>query len=119
MNTTDIRDLESNSSLFWITAIPFTMAVVGLALIYGYKWDDIVGSVSRMWARRHAVVQSRRDPRPLRDALPSHHLDPIGGTFETRRALPWLKGDSRWRPINRWNKQSISSGGSLLSNLRG
>ena len=42
MNTADIRDIEANQSLYWSIAIPITLAVLALALVYGYKGDEIV-----------------------------------------------------------------------------
>ena len=48
MNTADIRDMEYRSNLFLGIAIPFTAFVVGLALLYGYKWDLIVERISQL-----------------------------------------------------------------------
>ncbi|RFU74984.1 mg2+ transporter [Trichoderma arundinaceum] len=41
MNTADVRDMEFNQQIFWISAIPITAAVMVLAFIYGYKGDEI------------------------------------------------------------------------------
>ncbi|KAK0379059.1 hypothetical protein CLIM01_03558 [Colletotrichum limetticola] len=47
MNTTDIRDTNYDQKIFWISALPVTFGVIGLAFLYGYKWDMIAG-----WANR-------------------------------------------------------------------
>ncbi|KAK1487249.1 hypothetical protein CCUS01_03593 [Colletotrichum cuscutae] len=47
MNTTDIRDTNYGQKIFWISALPVTFGVIGLAFLYGYKWDMIAG-----WANR-------------------------------------------------------------------
>ncbi|KAK5987540.1 hypothetical protein PT974_11672 [Cladobotryum mycophilum] len=52
MNTIDMRSTHYNQQLFWMTAIPVTVAVLALAFIYGYKGDDI-----RDW-----MVQRLQDP---------------------------------------------------------
>ncbi|EXF77050.1 hypothetical protein CFIO01_01697 [Colletotrichum fioriniae PJ7] len=41
MNTTDIRDTNYDQKIFWISALPVTFGVIGLAFLYGYKWDVI------------------------------------------------------------------------------
>lgn len=41
MNTTDIRDMASNQSLFWIIAVPLTVVTMGLAMFIGYNGDDL------------------------------------------------------------------------------
>ncbi|KAG7061867.1 mg2+ transporter [Colletotrichum scovillei] len=41
MNTTDIRDTDYDQKIFWISALPVTFGVIGLAFLYGYKWDMI------------------------------------------------------------------------------
>lgn len=41
MNTTDIRDTNYDQKIFWISALPVTFGVMGLAFLYGYKWDVI------------------------------------------------------------------------------
>lgn len=47
MNTTDIRDTEFSQRIFWITAIPVTVAVLGLAFMYGYKGDEFENWLSQ------------------------------------------------------------------------
>ncbi|KAI5921592.1 hypothetical protein F4810DRAFT_712415 [Camillea tinctor] len=59
MNTTDIRDTNWDQRFFWMISLPLTAAVVGLALIYGYKWDSIMDFSSTVWD----VYQTRREGR--------------------------------------------------------
>ncbi|KAI1260334.1 hypothetical protein F5Y18DRAFT_405661 [Xylariaceae sp. FL1019] len=40
MNTVDIRDSDQTQAIFWIASIPTTAVVLGLAYIYGYKWES-------------------------------------------------------------------------------
>ncbi|KAK1511276.1 uncharacterized protein CCOS01_15038 [Colletotrichum costaricense] len=48
MNTTDIRDTNYDQKIFWISALPVTFGVIGLAFLYGYKWDMIAGWANGM-----------------------------------------------------------------------
>ncbi|KAF2633060.1 hypothetical protein BU25DRAFT_323702, partial [Macroventuria anomochaeta] len=41
MNTTDIRDMGSSSTLFWAIAIPLTAVTMGSVLYIGYNGDDL------------------------------------------------------------------------------
>ena len=41
MNTTDIRDMNSSSTLFWAIAIPLTAVTLGSVLYIGYNGDDL------------------------------------------------------------------------------
>ncbi|OHF04314.1 hypothetical protein CORC01_00653 [Colletotrichum orchidophilum] len=41
MNTIDIRDTNYDQRMFWTSALPLTFGVIGLAFLYGYKWDLI------------------------------------------------------------------------------
>lgn len=41
MNTTDIRDMGSSSTLFWTIAIPLTAVTMGSVLYIGYNGDDL------------------------------------------------------------------------------
>ncbi|KAH7185125.1 uncharacterized protein B0J16DRAFT_398823 [Fusarium flagelliforme] len=55
MNTTDVRDIEWNQKIFWSSAIPLTLLVLSIALLYGYKWDLIV-------CRVRSACRSRQEP---------------------------------------------------------
>lgn len=47
MNTSDIRDMESNQRLFWSIAVPLTVFVLTAAFIYGYKGDEFADLLGR------------------------------------------------------------------------
>ncbi|KAF1937922.1 hypothetical protein EJ02DRAFT_514884 [Clathrospora elynae] len=46
MNTADIRDMDSQQSLFWSIAIPLTVVTVGSCLLIGYNGDEIGDAVA-------------------------------------------------------------------------
>ncbi|KAF5494968.1 hypothetical protein CGCS363_v009525 [Colletotrichum siamense] len=56
MNTTDVRDTKYDQRIFWSTALPVTFGVIGLAFMYGYKWDLVRAWFSRTFksTERHA-----------------------------------------------------------------
>ncbi|KAH6889141.1 hypothetical protein B0T10DRAFT_47532 [Thelonectria olida] len=62
MNTTDIRDTKFSQRIFWITAIPVTVAVLGLAFVYGYKGDEFENWLSQQprWPTAGRIWGSRR-----------------------------------------------------------
>jgi hypothetical protein len=62
MNTTDIRDTKFSQRIFWMTAIPITVAVLGLAFVYGYKGDEFQNWLSQQprWPTRRRLWGSRR-----------------------------------------------------------
>ncbi|KAF5691880.1 Mg2+ transporter [Fusarium denticulatum] len=41
MNTTDVRELDRDQRIFWSSAVPLTLAVSILALVFGYRWDTV------------------------------------------------------------------------------
>lgn len=47
MNTMDIRNTEYNQRLFWTVSVPTTTFVIGVAYLYGYKWENWKGSLNR------------------------------------------------------------------------
>ncbi|KAI5925769.1 hypothetical protein F4810DRAFT_31898 [Camillea tinctor] len=67
MNTTDIRDTNDDQTIFWIVALPTTAVVLGLAFIYGYKWDAWKEEFVH-WRKtrpRRQVVTTTQEPGPL------------------------------------------------------
>lgn len=51
MNTTDIRDMGSSSTLFWSIAIPLTTVTMGSVLYIGYNGDSLRDAVSSMYRK--------------------------------------------------------------------
>jgi hypothetical protein len=56
MNTVDIRDTGATQSLYWSIAVPVTFVVLGFALAYGYKGDEITDWI---WDRINPWKPSR------------------------------------------------------------
>jgi hypothetical protein len=57
MNTTDIRDMGSSSSLFWAIAVPLTAVTMGSVLYIGYNGDDLRDAFSSAYR----TVTGRQD----------------------------------------------------------
>lgn len=49
MNTTDIRDMGSSSSLFWAIAVPLTAVTMGSILYIGYNGDELRDAFSSLY----------------------------------------------------------------------
>lgn len=49
MNTTDIRDMGSSSTLFWAIAIPLTAVTMGSVLYIGYNGDNLRDTFSTVY----------------------------------------------------------------------
>ena len=81
MNTADIRDMEYRSNLFWGIAIPFTAFVVGLALLYGYKWDLIVERISQL-----------RRPQAAAAPLTRSYVDNWSNDWRANMRVPHASG---------------------------
>lgn len=62
MNTSDIRDMESNQRLFWSVAVPVTVLVLTAAFIYGYKADEVMDVLRRWLQPRPRVRQEEAAP---------------------------------------------------------
>lgn len=76
MNTTDIRDMGSSSSLFWSIAVPLTAVTMGSILYIGYNGDElrnkssslyraITGKQDRSTSARGISVAQRKRARKL------------------------------------------------------
>lgn len=57
MNTADVRNSNWSQSIFWITGLPITVAVLSIAFIYGYRGEEI-----RDWMDRKRHDRSHQDP---------------------------------------------------------
>ncbi|KAI1485619.1 hypothetical protein F5X96DRAFT_674469 [Biscogniauxia mediterranea] len=82
MNTTDIRDTDWDQRFFWMISLPLTAVVVGLAMIYGYKWDSVMDFASTVWD----VYQTRRDGRQRPAGLDIPGLS-VNGSFQGDRGI--------------------------------
>ncbi|CAJ2513016.1 Uu.00g011350.m01.CDS01 [Anthostomella pinea] len=90
------QGIDKDQKFFWTISIPMTATVVGLALIYGYKWDSVLDFASTAWE----VFQRRREGKQKATGLDTPEL------YETRRRDDrvsstrsiWSVGTSRQRP---------------------
>ncbi len=64
MNTVDLRDMESDQTLFWTVAMPTTFVVLAIAFLYGYKWDWLVARVARVVEQRRNWTAENKATRP-------------------------------------------------------
>lgn len=72
MNVSDIRDMDRNQSIFWITSMSLTAGVVGLATFLAFYGGDITDMIFtwRERARRKKMKEESRRPH-LRSAAPA------------------------------------------------
>lgn len=80
MNTSDIRDMESNQRLFWSVAVPVTVLVLTAAFIYGYKADEVMELLGRL-------------PHPRPRVQKKEAAVPV--TIGPKRQATWLTIDSK------------------------
>jgi Mg2+ and Co2+ transporter CorA len=50
MNTNDIRNMESTQWIYWATALPLTVIVIGLSVLAFGKMSEIQDGFSRLWS---------------------------------------------------------------------
>jgi hypothetical protein len=67
MNTSDIRDIEANQTIYWVISIPVTLLTLLAAFAYGYKGDEITDWLHHKlrdtsWGRYVHRVLPRRTP---------------------------------------------------------
>ncbi|KAJ3568386.1 hypothetical protein NPX13_g6437 [Xylaria arbuscula] len=63
MNTVDIRDIENDQRVFWIASVPTTALVIGVAYLYGYKWEIWKEDAIRRRSNRLAKQTNNDDIR--------------------------------------------------------
>lgn len=84
MNTVDIRNTDQDQRLFWIVSVPTTAFVIGIAYLYGYKWEDwkegsrprrkrLVNCATDRGAKILQSINLRR--RPFRDTVNAYDLE--------------------------------------------
>ena len=76
MNTYDIRNTNTRQWIFWATAIPVTILVMGLAIVAVLKFDPLRG----VWAR---LVERDRRQRVGREEETGQGVD--GGLVVPQR----------------------------------
>ncbi|TGJ82820.1 hypothetical protein E0Z10_g5942 [Xylaria hypoxylon] len=66
MNTTDIRNTDYDQKLFWVTSLPTTALVIGVAYLYGYKWKSWQERSNRRRSIRSTKRETEHGTRVLR-----------------------------------------------------
>ncbi|KAH8725894.1 hypothetical protein GQ44DRAFT_652078 [Phaeosphaeriaceae sp. PMI808] len=106
MNTSDIRDMASKQSLFWIISIPLTIVTMGSALFISYNGDrmrDAIMSIGNQQssgsARGISVAQRKRAQKLQNDSNSVLGYASIADEAEYADPRPeYLMVDSR-RPV--------------------
>ena len=92
MNTYDIRNMDTKQWLFWATAVPVTVLVMGLAVVAVLNFDPVRG----LWAR---VVDRDNSQRVRREGLKEYLDEDVGPRRDDRQGL--LLPNERWTPPDR------------------
>lgn len=69
MNVTDVRDIDWDQKIFWALAMPLTLTILGIAIIYGYEWETVRDTLKGLSKRpepteAHSIIDE--DLVPLR-----------------------------------------------------
>lgn len=102
MNTEDVRDMTQSSSLYWAVAVPVTLSVLGLAYLYGYKWEALTRRVTgRSWLEQ-GVAYANGEAGSVRRGFMHNTLARFRpNRFDARNNT--MDGYS-WRGTKRWEK---------------
>ncbi|KAB8298999.1 hypothetical protein EYC80_001134 [Monilinia laxa] len=52
MNTNGVRNTELTQWLFWVIAIPLTLIIIGLVLIWSEEWHNFRSAFSNLWGKK-------------------------------------------------------------------
>ncbi|KAL8757990.1 MAG: hypothetical protein Q9184_004061 [Pyrenodesmia sp. 2 TL-2023] len=69
MNTKDIRNMDKSQWVFWVSAIPMTIIVIGLALFVIRYFDSARQALGSFWYHNAAETQGAAEPSPQRSAI--------------------------------------------------
>lgn len=107
MNTSDIRDMNSDQTLFWAIALPVTGTIGTISLIAAYRHTDIVEGIQKFKdnfaMKRHRYSHHRRpwnrnkhrtDEERAYDSN-SAAIGTLKRPFDSQRSDPWLHS-KRW-----------------------
>ncbi|KAF5701882.1 Mg2+ transporter [Fusarium mundagurra] len=111
MNTTDVREIGWDQRLFWSSAIPLTVAVISLALIYGYQWDTVLEFRDRVF-KSHEPYQLHlildQDVTSLTEETNAETGIPIRPSTSPKQSRLWVSGVERLR-VGRWKKREADA----------
>ncbi|KEY73195.1 hypothetical protein S7711_04161 [Stachybotrys chartarum IBT 7711] len=105
MNVVDIRDTGRRQDLFWSIALPVTLGVLGVAYLYAYKWDSIVGRFGH-WLddiRDRQALPSRKTDKTTE----MHTLKTTGRVFDTGQHEP-QQADTKSEKSSPWPWKQIA-----------
>ncbi|KAH7083861.1 hypothetical protein FB567DRAFT_473861 [Paraphoma chrysanthemicola] len=90
MNTTDIRDMGSDQSLFWAVALPLTAVTMGTAMFIGYNGDGLRDALSALVHPKGSMAKSnsRREAGGLYQQNSGTSLDPTSLADNAEYARP-------------------------------
>ncbi|KAF5612456.1 mg2+ transporter [Fusarium subglutinans] len=116
MNTTDVRDIGWDQRLFWSSAIPLTVAVMSLALVYGYKWDTVLEFRDKVFKSHepyqfHSIIN--QDVTTFTEERNGQTSIPIRPSASPKRSRLWVSGVERLR-VGLWRKRE--AGGRQTTN---
>ncbi|KAJ5020311.1 hypothetical protein PSV08DRAFT_223167 [Bipolaris maydis] len=107
MNTSDIRDMDSDQTLFWAIALPVTITIGTISLIAAYRHTDIREGIQKfkdsLAMKRHRYSHRRRPwnrnkHRTDEERAYGSNNAAIGmlkRRFDSQRSDPWLQS-KRW-----------------------
>lgn len=52
MNTNDVRNMDLTQWLFWVIAIPLTIIIIGLVLIWSDEWYNFWSGFKNLWGKK-------------------------------------------------------------------
>ncbi|KAF4497035.1 mg2+ transporter [Fusarium agapanthi] len=107
MNTTDVRGIGWDQRLFWSSAIPLTVAVMTLALIYGYKWDTVLEFRDKVFKSHepyqlHSIMD--QDGTTFTEERNVQTGIPIRPSASPKRSRLWVSGVERLR-VGLWRRR--------------
>ncbi|KAH7067380.1 hypothetical protein BKA63DRAFT_116960 [Paraphoma chrysanthemicola] len=90
MNTTDIRDMGSDQSLFWAVALPLTAVTMGTAMFIGYNGDGLRDVLSALVHPKGNMAKSnsKREAGGLYQQNSGTSLDPTSLADNAEYARP-------------------------------
>ena len=97
MNTYDIRNMDTKQWLFWATAVPVTVLVMGLAVVAVLNFDPVRGLWARVVDRDDSQRVGREELREYLDGESDRRSD----DRQSYEARPELRlRTERWTPTD-------------------
>ncbi|KAK6355866.1 hypothetical protein TWF718_000245 [Orbilia javanica] len=120
MNTTDIRDIDRDQRIFWTTAIPVTVVVLGLSISWAYFGDSIqdrlfgpYSTLGKLFKgrlnnrRTGAVVDEDKHPDEKYDPAPRYQYESHGPSIIPYENYEHSKHERRQPPLPPYSDHHI------------